>query len=104
MFGRQKITFLTEQLNGILHSQVKLFTDQVVADLRAAEFVTGSSETLLRTVGIQPKTLYCFEKRLFLIELIERGQNPGADLIAGVSDVFGADDPAARAAAYRALF
>ena len=28
----------------------------------------------------------------------------GADLLAVVSDVFGADDPAARAAAYRALF
>jgi thiamine-phosphate pyrophosphorylase len=31
-------------------------------------------------------------------------QAAGADLLAVVSDVFGADDPAARAAAYRALF
>ena len=28
----------------------------------------------------------------------------GADLLAVVNDVFGADDPTARAAAYRALF
>lgn len=50
----EQVVFLGQQFHGILHAEVELLLDEVVAGLCAAQLLYGGNVALLCAVGIQP--------------------------------------------------
>ena len=67
----EQVAFLCQQFYGVLHAEVELLLDEVVAGLRAAQLLYGGNVTLLCAAGIQPQSFDGFIQGFLVVQQIQ---------------------------------
>ena len=71
LLGAEQVVLFGEQFDGILHAEVELFADEVVAGLCALQLLAGGHVLLLGAVGVEPQVLDGLVERLLLVEQVQ---------------------------------